>query len=677
MSARRWENEVNAAVRKSKIETIGQADILNGAQATVVVSILNAYGDSPSAFLYIEPRTGTSTDRPPDVLLCHEQVGLLFIEVKGDKIEDIHGLNAGKLLVRRQGYTVPQDPIRQAEQAMYGVKNAVERKLGYRQAQPLYNVMAAFPNISESDWVERGYDQAYDSVHLLFRETLETSQRLKKRVGMLVTKTMEESKKATPLNIEQVSAIKAVFGDSAVINDRRQPRAWIDKQKLGEYVDYMASLEKYLSSEQQELSRLAIDGYPRLIRGVAGSGKSVVLANLAARYLNRQLNRSQDMFDIGNRDIHIGVLCFNRALVPFLRGKIGDAYKQQTLAEMPAKYVNVTHFNGLFYMLSEQGVLKYIPISVDAVERAVRYREQLNLFSKRNPDWFASIQFDAAFVDEGQDLRSEEYQLLLELVKPNTSTGERALVIFYDDAQNLYARTRPNWKQIGIDVQRGDRARVMRECFRNTREIVEVAFNVLLGSQACEKQLVQTRTFADVNYLKQLGLVEELGDHFRIRFTERSFEKPAVRMFSSRRQEREWIAEEVVRLIEEEQVRPEDILILFDKSAEFDCLPELIGRCAKNGDIRGFIRPYNNGNKQDQDKYIFRENFLTISTTHGAKGYDAQIVFIVGTDQFELDEKGRASFYVGCTRAKMMLYLSGVEGENTLLEEAEKVIKVC
>lgn len=47
-----------------------------------------------------------------------------------------------------------------------------------------------------------------------------------------------------------------------------------------------------------------------------------------------------------------------------------------------------------------------------------------------------------------------------------------------------YAKKRPRWKDIGIDVQRGDRARVMKDCFRNTREIVELGFNVLVGTQA-------------------------------------------------------------------------------------------------------------------------------------------------------------------------------------------------
>ena len=279
--------------------------------------------------------------------------------------------------------------------------------------------------------------------------------------------------------------------------------------------------------------------------------------------------------------------------------------------------------------------------------------------------------FDAIFVDEGQDFEPEEYKLLLDLVKTHSQTGEKALVIFYDDAQNLYARPRPNWKQVGVDIQRGDRARVMKECFRNTREIVELAFNVLLGSQAPPHMRVQTRTYADVNYLKQGNLIEEHGDHFRVRFAERTFRKPIVHKFPSRLKEKEWIATEVIQLIEEEQVRPEDILVVFHRKNDFEDLPKTITAKAKDDSIKGFIQPY--GQNQDRDKYIFREGHLTISTTHGAKGYDAQIVFVAGADLFDTENEGRASFYVGATRAKMLLYISGLDRPNTLITEVEAI----
>lgn len=671
--ANNWQQDLYGAIRKAKIRVVGQDDVKNEAQARVAVAVIGAYGDSPAGFVYIEPCTARSTKRPPDVLLCHPDVGVLIIEVKGYPLDIIQGTEAGKLFIREEGYNRPRDPFAQSAEAMFNIKNEVERIVRRQRVMPLFNFMAAFPNISESDWSAKGYDRALPSGQLLFKEHIETTRRLEQRISMLVRESLTESRKETPLTADHIQVVEQVLGKSSTINESRPPRAWVDERKLGAYVDEMAALDKYLSTEQQDLSRLKVEGHPRLIRGVAGSGKTIVLAEMVARLVHRKSSQPDDMFSEPSAQPRIAVVCFNRSLVQFIQRKIRDSYKQQTLEALPSDTVLITHFNGLMIELRDQRVWDYVPIPKvrDSAQRAIMYREQLGRFATQNPEWYKTLLYDAIFVDEGQDFVREEYQLLLDLLKTHPKTGEKSLVIFYDDAQNLYARPRPNWKQIGIDVQRGDRARVMKECFRNTREIVELAFNTLLGSQAPPHMRVQTRTYADVNYLKQWGLIEEHGDHFRVRFAERTFRKPIVHKFPSRFKEKEWIATELVRLIDEEQVRPEDILVVFHRREDFEDFPNVITSQAKNEFIKGFIRPY--GQNPDRNEYIFREGHLTISTTHGAKGYDAQIVFVAGADLFDTENEGRASFYVGATRAKMLLYVSGLDRPNTIITEVEAI----
>jgi superfamily I DNA and RNA helicase len=63
---------------------------------------------------------------------------------------------------------------------------------------------------------------------------------------------------------------------------------------------------------------------------------------------------------------------------------------------------------------------------------------------------------------------------------------------------------------------------------------------------------------------------------------------------------------------------------------------------------------------------------LTVSTIASAKGYDAPVVFLLGVDHLRSDRKeDRALFYVGATRSKFHLVVSGVgPRQGTLLEEA-------
>jgi hypothetical protein len=660
-----------SAVRDATLRVIGQDLVKNNAEARVLTAVVRAFGEAAAGFVYAAPSRAQSSSRPPDVVLCHPDVGLLVIEAKGLPIRQIQGIEAGAIFIRYEGYNRPDNVVRQVEDQLFEIELDLMKLLRDRRAKPLTNSMVAFPLISESDWVGRGYDKALPGGQLLFREQIDDPQRLRRRVLALVGETLRQTSKPQPITLAQIEVVAQVFGNSDVINEKRPPRAQVERTSLGGYVDEMMALEKYLSEEQKELSRLAIGEFPRLVRGVAGSGKSVVLANMVGRYLHRRLE-SLDLPLFPPEPVSIAVTCFNHALVEFLRRKIQTAYREQTLTdEIPSEVLLITHLNQLIYsLIRERGwPVRYIPVSEvqDATLRAQRYREQIARFAAEQPERYQAACFDVLFLDEGQDLEPEEFRLLLDLVKPHPSGGEKPIVVFYDDAQNLYGRTRPIWRDLGINVAVGDRSRVMRECFRNSRQIVELAFNVLLGSQAPEHIRVQTRLYADYSYLKERGLVYELGDHVRVGFAERENKVPDVHLFATEQEERVWVSQEVVRLIRHEQVRPEDILVAFYRPALFD-FEDMERRIAAELPELGFVHPF--GGSDDRDQYIFQPGCLTVSTVYGAKGYDAPIVLVVGVDRFGYTGEGRAAFYVAATRAKLFLTLTGVDRPDTLLREA-------
>lgn len=53
----------------------------------------------------------------------------------------------------------------------------------------------------------------------------------------------------------------------------------------------------------------------------------------------------------------------------------------------------------------------------------------------------------------------------------------------------------------------------------------------------------------------------------------------------------------------------------------------------------------------------------------------APVVFVIGADRFADDTQGRAAFYVGATRAKLLLYVTGITREHSLLTEADAALK--
>jgi len=87
---------------------------------------------------------------------------------------------------------------------------------------------------------------------------------------------------------------------------------------------------------------------------------------------------------------------------------------------------------------------------------------------------------------------------------------------------------------------------------------------------------VKLKTYAEVGDMRQAGLLEEVGGFYKVGFAERRGAYPTIRSFRSRTDEKEWIANEVERLVKKERVRPEDILILFNYAKVFDDLPKII-----------------------------------------------------------------------------------------------------
>ena len=277
------------------------------------------------------------------------------------------------------------------------------------------------------------------------------------------------------------------------------------------------------------------------------------------------------------------------------------------------------------------------------------------------------VQFDAVYVDEAQDLVPEEFGLLRRLARRDGKGGQ-ALVLFYDNAQNIYGVPTPVWSKLGVNIV--GRTVFLDQCLRNTSQTLLLAFNVLVGSFAPEGVRAGTRQFADVESLRERGLVEERDGRFAIKFAPRTGPFPFVRAYPTRAAEIDATVEAVRRLVAKHMVVPSDILILHKSHHEYaDGLGPKLARVL-GGDRH--VRFVDSAHRDSKDRPLIEDGVLTVSTIASAKGYDAAVVFLLGVDQLRSDRKeDRALFYVGATRSKYHLIVSGVGPRAaTLLIEA-------
>ena len=650
----------------SRCRVYGHEEAANGPQRAVIGALIRGF-DHPDATVLCEPSLARNSTRPPDAVLVDPVAGVHVVEVKGVSLDQIEAIEPGGMFKIRYGGLVhkPKSPVAQARKAMFDIKNAAEQAYSGEITLP-FKYWVVMQSISRSEWTGRWGEDAYNPPELLFADELPLLAEKLQQVGQrsLANQGLDR------WPADQFACVWKAFGDSSVlyhVPEERQARR-VPEATLGEIFDDAAESYKTLSEEQQKLSSQDWRGGPRLVRGVAGSGKTIVLANNLARRLCKGLGDGETLFEREERPRLLAV-CYNRTLAPFIRQKIDLAFRQRTGRSLPERVVEVLHYNRLLWHLSTKGVWRYQAVeSKDDQGRAGQYLAELEHVRQEQPDLVDAVVFDSIYVDEGQDFLEEDFRLLKALCR-TPQDGEPDLHIFYDDAQNLLGRVRPNWKSLGLNLV-GGRSHIMGQCFRNTRPLVEVAFNVLYGRFAESMEGVPNKKFGDIATLEEKGLIEDKGDRYEVRFAVRDGLPPVLTVVSDIDEERRILVERLRWLIEDQRVRPEDILVLAHSWRRVVGLAEAIRSAGIPSIVEVHVA------KEDQDRILRRRGALSLSTVASAKGYDAYCVLLASANDFPIDVPGRASYYVGCTRAIEYLEVFA-HRRSGLVAEMEMALARC
>jgi superfamily I DNA and RNA helicase len=213
----------------------------------------------------------------------------------------------------------------------------------------------------------------------------------------------------------------------------------------------LPSIMRVMDLQQEQLARSLGDGH-RVIHGVAGSGKTMILG-YRAEYLARAGTPASKP---------ILILCYNEPLGV----KLASVMEAKGLSER----VHVRHFHKwcrdqlvafgqtlpAFNMPVDLKMLEMVQRVITAVDR------------KQIP----SGQYQAVMLDEGHDFAPEWLKLVTQMVDPATNS----LLVLYDDAQSIYERARTkqfSFKSLGIQAQ--GRTTILKINYRNTQQILQTA----------------------------------------------------------------------------------------------------------------------------------------------------------------------------------------------------------
>jgi len=406
--------------------------------------------------------------RRPDFVVFHPRRGMLVLEVKDWKAETIqHADSTQFTLITDRGLVKENNPLLQARAYALEIGVVLERDPalrhppGSRHAGKLvmpwaYGVVLA--NVSRKQF-EDGHLDAVIPAHLTLcrdemYDTVE-SEAFQERLWAMFPQVFP-----TAMTLPQIDRVRwHLFPEIRIAPGEGQFGLFDETGPITRPLE-IPDLVKVMDAQQEQLARSLGDEH-RVIHGVAGSGKTMILG-FRAMQLARELGKP------------VLILCYNKTLA----GRLDQLIGERGLSEK----VQVYNFHKWCHKmltayhvdLPEQGSQDFFAQMVQKVIDGVE-KGQIPRF-----------QYGAVLIDEGHDFEPDWYKLIVQMIDPNTNS----LLVLYDDAQNINGRAdrrKFTWKSLGVQAQ--GRTTILKLNYRNTLEILAVArgfASELLDAQAGE-----------------------------------------------------------------------------------------------------------------------------------------------------------------------------------------------
>jgi superfamily I DNA and RNA helicase len=394
---------------------------------------------------------------------------------------------------------------------------------------------------------------------------------------------------------------------------------------------------------------------PVRIRGLAGSGKTVVLAMKAA------------LTHLRNPGKRILYTFWTKSLYQHVRRLITRFYRQFDDRDPDWTSLQVLHAWG------GAGVPGVYSNACQAFGLRPLTFQEASAGSKDSPFGYACEQFlasglvkplyDYIFIDEGQDFPIPFMKLCSRLV------SDARFVIAYDELQNIFQKDAPTAADIWGDTNKNFEDVVLHKCYRNPREVLVCAHALGFGiyGNRIVQMLENKEHWEDIGYVVKEGefttgsrtVIERPPENSlrSISMAQTIDELVFGKTFDDFDAETTWVCESIKEDIRD-GLKPDDILVITcdDRNAKA-YLQRIELKLERQG-----IGAHNIHTAYGQVDFQ-REDAVTLSTVHKAKGNESFMVYVVGIDALFPKPlvRHRNMLFTAMTRAKGWLRMTGVK----------------
>jgi len=498
---------------------------------------------------------------------------------------------------------------------------------------------------------------------------------------------------------EDLGRIYSLLEGTFVYETKRGPAVTeTAPQTINDYIQ-KSLRTTFKQDDAQRLAAMQLPPGPQRIRGLAGTGKTIVLS-LKAAITHKRFPEFKILYLFNTQSLYLHVQTLISKYYTLEAKKAPD---------FDAK-IHVLHAwggrqkEGLYSKLCK--TLGVSPLTLgDARGQGdpltFIYRDLLNKMGDQ-----IKPEYDLILIDEAQDFSSEIFQVAYKLAKGEGS--QKRIIWAYDEFQSLRdtfikgpaelfgvnVNNEPNIPDSVLDGKyAGDIPKdfVLPNCYRTPRPVLMTAHGVAMGLYS-NRQVEMFYYPGDweaigyrVNEPRNLTISE--GDNVEIERPDsnsknllegimlenhkRPLNLVQTELCNTESEQLTFISQKIAKLVATDGVAPEEIIVINLKSGSNKESMLAIQRSLSSVGVRSVIPGY------VESADVFKPvGFVTITTPYRAKGNEANIVFVMNSQHVANDFtfRMRNAFFVAVTRSRGWCYISGFGATmQKLIQEIEYI----
>lgn len=582
-----------------------------------------------------------------------------------------------------------ETPYAQAEDQMFSTLSRFKKERDLRKGRSELiqgHVFIGLPFISKAEWKAKGLDLSPAApLTIIFADDLDPDK-LKKRLQEIPAEEKQDF-----ITDHQFQLAVSILQGAPTLRRELRPEAKRSDSKaalLRQAEEKMMALDK-----EQEKIAIQIPSGPQRIRGLAGSGKTVVLCMKAA------------WMHLKYPDWTIAYTFYTKSLYAQIKSLITRFYRWSADVDPDWSKIQIIHGWGAKDL---QGVYRLVAHTMKRNSRS--YTEAKNILHHKNysailgeccrelrecGDEIPEL-FDAVLIDEAQDFNFEFYKLCYSILRE-----PKRLIWAYDEVQSLENLSIPTTIDIFgtypdgtpiVDLEDAypdtdiEKDLILYHCYRTPRPVLVTAhvFGMgLLRPQGAVQFIPTVGGWEDIGY--DIAGEFKPGKKVTIKRPEANspntlekLTKPQnliqCQSFETVEQEIDWVATQIRKNIFEDELKPDEIIVIsLDAkytSRYFKSLQETLRQAGIASAQAGV----------DTDGSVFRKpNNVILTGIFRAKGNEASVVYVIGFDAIgsntNLIVQERNQAFTAITRTRGWCVLTGVgERAQVSFREIEKIL---